>query len=423
MNTQNKNIASKFWLTMICIALSLVGCRGKEKDLGGQSGHEGHIDDRRVRTPYGSVVDNNEGHERHDEHGGVHLSDQAILEAGIEVERLEPRQLHSSLELPGTLQPHPEGEGFVGSLVEGRIKEVFADIGDRVVEGEPLCIIESPTVGEVEAEYITAQAEHLFVKADLERHKTLVSEGIGSKKELLELEARVASTSSAVWAVERTLHAYGFNEEDVKKLESNHHSGGKVTLRSPTAGSVVNCQARVGMQVAPETDLFHVVEMRRLRVKLDIPEQKIGGIGVGQDVTVISQKGQRDEHKGKIERLGGSIEHETRTVTVFATVENSSGSLRPGAFVTVRLKLAGSGLEALVVPAEAVFNDEDGDQALFIEAEPGQFKMVEVETGAKANGFVEITSGIARGDRVVVKGAFAIKSEAAKSKIGDGHNH
>ena len=351
----------------------------------------------------------------------VRLSPQGLEEAGIVVEALALRSQTSAMELPGTLLPHPDGEGFVGSLVEGRINEVFADVGDRVADGARLCTIESPTVGEAEAAYITAVADHLFVKADLERHKTLVSEGIGSKKEQLELEARLASSSSAVSATERTLHAYGFTEDDIKTLQTNQHTGGRVTLRSPISGSIISRQARVGMQVSQETDLFHIVDLKRLRVQVDIPEQKIGQLSIGTEVTIVSQNGHRSELKGKIDRIGGSIEHATRTVTAYATVDNSAGKMRPGGFVTVRIEQAGSGV--LTVPEDAVFKAGDGDQAIFVESKPGEFALREVETGAKVGGWTLITSGVSAGERVVIKGAFAIKSEFDKSKFGDGHGH
>lgn len=97
--------------------------------------------------------------------------------------------------------------------------------------------------------------------------------------------------------------------------------------------------------------------------------------------------------------------------------------MKPGAFITVLIEQTGEGHKALAVPLDAVFKDEHDDQALFVEVEPGEFVLREVETGARVGDRVEITSGVGAGERVVTKGAFAIKSEAGKSKFGDGHNH
>ena len=399
-------------LTTACLFLTMTGCIEKSK---------GSTEAKTSQT-----IDKH-GHEEeggeHKGEEGIHLLPQALEEAGIVVEPLKLRMLSSTLELPGTVLPHPQGEGFVGSLVEGRIKEIFVDVGDRVSEGEPLCVIESPTVGEAEAAFVTALAELEFVRGDLERHKILVSEGIGSQKEQLELQARLSSSSSAVSAAERTLHAYGFNEEEIKMLESNQHTGGRVTLRSPTSGNVISRDARIGMLVAPESDIFHIVNLKKLRVHVDIPEKRIGDVSKGIEVTIISQNGHLSELKGVIDRLGDSIEHETRTLTAFVTVDNPSGKLRPGAFVTVRFSVANGGQQVLAVPFDAVFKDEHGDNALFVESELGEFMLREVEIGLSVGGWIQVISGVSAGERVVTRGAFAIKSEADKSKFGHGHAH
>ena len=399
----------------------------KHDDNDGHDSHEGQDHGEKKEPKEEEVKKGHEGHDHSDNNSdehegeeGIHLLPQSVNEAGIVVESLRPRMLTATLELTGTVLPHPQGEGFVGSLAEGRIKEIFVDVGDCVSAGDALCIIETPAVGEAEASFITASAELEYVRGDLERHKILVAEGIGSQKELLELQALLSSSSSAVSAAERTLHAYGFNEEDIKMLESNHHTGGRVTLRSPITGNVIMRDARIGMQVKPESDMFHIVDLKKLRIHVDIPEQRINDVSKGIEVTIISQNGHLSELKGLIDRIGESIEYETRTLPAFVTVDNSSGKLRPGAFVTVRLAAASEVHQVLAVPLDAVFTDKHGDIALFVESEEGEFMLREVETGKQAGGWIQIVSGVLEGERVVTKGAFAIKSEAEKSGFSDG---
>jgi len=388
-----------------------------------QHGHDEH--DHAAEAHDEHAEEGHDEHEGHDERGdgGISLSPEALKDAGIVVEKLEPRILSSTLELPGEAMPHPSAEGFVGSLVEGRIKGIFVDVGDHISQGVALCIIESPAIGEAEAAYITSRAERQFLQADLERHNILISEGIGSQKEVAELQAALASSASLVSAAKITLYAYGFNKDDITSLESDQHIGGRVTLRSPTSGTLIHRDVRLGRQVTPETDLFHIVNLKKLRVHIDIPEKNICDITKGMEVTIISQNRNQNEVTGVIDRLGGSIEHETRSLTVFATVDNSAGLLFPGAFVMVRLLIGNEGHKVLAVPLEAVFKDEHGDQALFVELQRGKFKMREVETGISAGGWIEITAGVAAGERVVTIGSFAVKSEADKHKFGDGHGH
>nr|MBC8465801.1 efflux RND transporter periplasmic adaptor subunit [bacterium] len=266
-----------------CVEDSIGAIDAKTNQTGDKDEHAGHdhaAEDVKVEDEHAGH-DNAAEETSHDEEEGIRILPQAFSDAGIVVERLKPRLLSATLELSGTVLPHPKGEGFVGSLMEGRIKEIFVDIGDYVKEGAALCVIESPAVGEAEAAYITAVAELEFVKGDLERHKILVSEGIESKKGLLELEASLLSCSSKVSAAEITLQAYGFNDEDIKMLDSDQFTGGRVTLRSPTSGTVISLDVRSGMRVTPESDLIHIVNMEKLRVHVDIPEQRISEVAKG----------------------------------------------------------------------------------------------------------------------------------------------
>ncbi len=378
----------------------------------------------KVRSENLGEVENLDSHEEHiEEPGVIHLNEAALQEAQIEIEAIGLRSISACVDMPGTVTPHPESEGFIGSMVEGRVKQLDADLGDQVTIGQPLCIIESPVIGEAAAAYLTALADMEYVQKDRDRHQTLMDEGIGSIKELQELEAGLVSVKTRVDATERTLHAIGFSEEDIQSVKDGQHTGGRVVLRSPANGDVVMRQARIGMQVNTELDLFHVIDLNRLRVEIDIPEQYIHEIKPNLDITIVTQNGQVKEIQGSIERVAGKVDPETRTFTAYATILNSERILFPGAFVTIRFNIANGGTKVLALPSKAIFKDEHGDFAVFVEMEPGEFALCEVNTGSTTNGWVEITEGLSLGDRVVTQGAFAIKSESLKGQFGDGHGH
>ena len=360
----------------------------------------------------------------HDEAGQIiHLEPEVIDAAGIHAEPVTRCSMVSNIELTGTVMPHPNGEGFIGSMVEGRVKELFVDVGDRVMGGHPLCTIESPTIGEAEAAYITALAELKFLQGDVERHQTLVAEGIGSKKEQLELEAQLASCRSTVAAAERTLHAFGFTEADIDHIQDTQHTAGRVTLRSPVSGIVVERNARLGLQVTPDSDLFHVVNLKHLRIRVDVPELHIDKVETGGEVTIVTQNGCEHTDTGKIERITGIVNPDTRTVTAYVTIRVREGELMPGSFVSVIINSVEDQRDVIAVPSDAVFSDEHGDQLVYVEIEAGEFCPAEIETGRRVNGWVEILEGISEGARVVVSGAFALHSEALKGLFGDGHGH
>ena len=75
-----------------------------------------------------------------------------------------------------------------------------------------------------------------------------------------------------------------------------------------------------------------------------------------------------------------------------------------------------------MIPAEAV-QDVEGTRSVFVEEEPGRFEAKPVQTETLPDGRLNVTAGLEEGDRVVVEGAFTLKSELAKGELGEGHAH
>ncbi|MDQ6977339.1 MAG: efflux RND transporter periplasmic adaptor subunit, partial [Ghiorsea sp.] len=111
----------------------------------------------------------------------------------------------------------------------------------------------------------------------------------------------------------------------------------------------------------------------------------------------------------------------TRTVGVRLQVQNPHDVLHPGMFVTAEIESGRGDVEVLLLPEEAV-QRQGSELIVFIEEEPGHFERREVEVGKTSLGLVPILKGIKEGENVVVKGAFVLASELAKSGFAV-HNH
>jgi len=381
----------------IVIVISLIGCQGSatteriEHDEGKEEEQSAEV----------HLADEEHFHEEQ-EGDEITLSPEAMAEVGVEVIDVEAKTMTETRTYPGSVVPRPDGEALVGSLVGGRIQAVHANLGDTVSPGSPLCSVESPEIGHAQANLIKTSSRFQFVQAEVRRHRALLREKIGSQKDILRMEAELQAAEAERAAAERTLLSLGFAPEEISQCTEQHCIPGLLVLRSPIGGTVATRQVRLGQRVEPGDNLFHVVDLSRLWVRVELYEQDMNWVRIGQSAEIGPQA-----YPGRV----------TEGHVV------ADGLLIPNLFVTCRLDGDTVTAGILAVPEESIVQDEHGDWQVFIELEPGHFVPREVETGRSSSGWVEVVHGLSEGERVASRGAFFLKSEAAKSTFGHGHAH
>jgi cobalt-zinc-cadmium efflux system membrane fusion protein len=133
--------------------------------------------------------------------------------------------------------------------------------------------------------------------------------------------------------------------------------------------------------------------------------------------TVTVKAFPNEQFKGVVDYVGAIMDEATRTVKVRVVVDNKRGLLRPGMFAELTIDL-GRG-EALLVPAKAVVRDEER-QFVFVRLGERRFLRRDVQVGAMRSGRIEILDGLRSGEEIVVTGAFLLKSDILREKMGAG---
>jgi multidrug efflux pump subunit AcrA (membrane-fusion protein) len=115
--------------------------------------------------------------------------------------------------------------------------------------------------------------------------------------------------------------------------------------------------------------------------------------------------------------VGDTVNPKTRRLVVRCTIPNPDQRLKPGMFATV---IADTGAPRQVAAVSiASVQEIDGRKIVFLEQPNAAFLVREVMLGTEKDGWVEVTRGIAAGDRVVGKGSFLLKSELLKASMKD----
>jgi multidrug efflux pump subunit AcrA (membrane-fusion protein) len=168
-------------------------------------------------------------------------------------------------------------------------------------------------------------------------------------------------------------------------------------IPAPIDGFVSERTADLGEYVSPTQKVATIVRTNPLRVRIDIPEQAIPEVHVGQSVSATTSAWPDKSFSGHIARIAPSVTANSRTLTVEAEIDNSSGALKPGQFATVRI-LQPRPVPAVLVPAKAVMTDAGVSRVFVIKDGHAEQRLVQL--GVTEGDLIQLKSGVAADEKV-----------------------
>ncbi len=298
----------------------------------------------------------------------------------------------------GTVTFDPQRVAALGSRIAGRVRHVAHQEGDRVEAGDVMVEIESVEVGNAQAAIVAARARADAANANDERNRALTGYGIASAR-----DAEIAHELAIVARAELSAA-----EQRVRAMGASGGTTGVVVLTAPIGGKVVEVKVSRGQYVEPTFTVARVASLDRVWIALDVFERELGHIRPGDAVEISPQTNLGATLDGHVAQVGDVIDLETRTAPVRVVVDND-GSLRPGQSVVAKIHTKAT-KAGLVLPLEAVASI-DGKPTVFVAHDETSVEPRAVTLGARDGSHVVITSGLERGEQIVVSGVFALKSE------------
>jgi RND family efflux transporter MFP subunit len=168
-------------------------------------------------------------------------------------------------------------------------------------------------------------------------------------------------------------------------------------IPAPIDGYVTERIADLGEYVSPQQKVVTIVRTNPLRIRIDIPEQAIPEVKVGQSVSITTSAWPDKNFAGRVARIAPNVSAQSRTLTVEAEIENNNNALKPGQFATVRL-LQERAEPAVLIPARAVVNDAGVNRVYVIK--DGHAEQRLVQTGQTDGDLIEIKNGIAADEQI-----------------------
>jgi RND family efflux transporter MFP subunit len=286
----------------------------------------------------------------------------------------------------------PWQELVVGNEVSGlRVAEVAVEEGQAVRQGQLLVRLDDSVLRAQRDQYAAAleetEAALRIARQDLERTIEL-SRGQIAARQQLDQRRSAAEQAEARLSIARA------------RLIEFEARVAQTRILAPSDGVVTRRAALLGAVVQPGQEMVRLIRDGRLELNARVPELELARVRPGQEVRVLH--GER-EIAARVRDIAPTVATDTRLGTVYVALPPDSG-LRPGMFA--RAEIATGDASVLAIPIEAVVLRDGGQPAVFV-LPPGRDRVVlrPITTGARRDGMVEVRSGLAPGERVVLAGA------------------
>jgi membrane fusion protein, heavy metal efflux system len=350
--------------------------------------------------------------------GKVRLGADQIKSAGIVIATVGPREMLTTLELPGEVKSDDTRVAHVVPTLQGVVTEVTKKAGDTVAKGELMAVLSSRELAGAKSAYLAAAHHVEFLRVALEREEALWKKKISAEREYLEAKRLLDEAQLEEQLAGQRLVAIGVPSGALRSLATAPpESLPRFEIRAPLGGTVVARDVTVGETVTAEERLFTVADLSTVWVDVMVYATDLGAVRQGQEATVISTDLGR-EITGRISFIGPLVGQETRAATARIVLPNPGGLWRPGLFVNVRLTR-----ESVVIPIavalEGIQTFRDW-QVVFVKY-GDWFEARPLKLGRRDGQFVEVLEGLVAGDQYASVNSFAIKAEIGK--LGATHDH
>ena len=300
----------------------------------------------------------------------------------------------------------------IGVRVAGRIDRYLVEEGSRVSAGDPLVQLDAreyrATVERTAANVRLAEAEAVLAKQKLERAEKLFRSGVMSKEELDIRRAEGDTAAARVGTAKADL--------DAARVALEY-----TTLRAPRSGVILAKFKEVGEIAVPggfsgSGDLIRMANLEDLRGQVDVTEAELAKIRMGQRAEVVPDAYPDKHYAAHVVKLYPQVDKQKGTLRVEVQIEKLDENLWPDMSARITFLEPLQGAPAVLVPRSAVRQGPQGTYTWVLE--DGHVRRTPITTGPDFADQVQVTSGLAGGERVVVGDAPALEDGQTVREAG-----
>ena len=308
----------------------------------------------------------------------------------VEVSAVLEKMVVTRVELVGTAEPW--SETVVASEEAGLVRKMFVDEGDKVQQGQTLCIQDASqlklNVEAARAMVAEAEANQKRAARELERLKRLYSINSVSKKAYEDAQFEAEAALKRV--VRLQVELYTLLDQMKKKV-----------IYAPVTGSVVARHTLAGQWLGKGDPVVTLTVLNPIRVMVPVPERYVSSVNKDDAATVTFDALPGRTFKGVINAIIPKADPGTRSFPVRIGISNPDGTIKAGMLGRATFSV-GNPHKALLVPKDALVLSGAGKSVYVINDETAH--LVQIETGPSHGSLIEVEGDLKAGQKVVIRG-------------------
>ena len=334
----------------------------------------------------------------------VKMTDAQIQSAGIQVGKLEKKDISTILKVNGTVDVPPQSLVSVSMPLGGYLKSTHLLPGMYVKKGEVIATMEDQQYIQLQQDYLVTKSNLEYAASEYNRQKELYETKSSSEKVFQQARMEYDNQKIALRALAEKMELIHLNPD--KLTESNISN--TVQIYAPISGFVSAVKMNIGRYVTGTDVLFELINPSDIHLNLRVFEKDIENLSIGQSVMAYTLHQPDKKYPCEIMLISQALSDD-RTAEVHCHFEKYDKILLPGMYLNAEIAVKNH--NAWVVPEDAVVIFE-GKSFLFVAVSKNEYKMTLIETGVMEAGSIEIKNAETLSDvEIVTAGAYTILME------------
>jgi membrane fusion protein, heavy metal efflux system len=337
---------------------------------------------------------------------GITIPDGSPLRDKLTVAAVGEKEIKRNLVLPAVVEADPARLIKVLPPLSGRVTQLKVQLGEEVVRGQPLAVLDSPDLATAYADYDRARVLLGLALKNRDRLRDLARSGGAALREQQQAETDGVTAEVENQRAEARLRQIGVDPGSPDKSRT-------VTIAAPVSGSVIDLAVAPGALWNDATaPLMTVADLSTVWVTANVPEKDTSLVAKGQQVDIVFAAYPGEVFNGQVLFVSNVLDPDTRRTKVRINIQNEAMRFKPGMFANATFFSPSQTMP--VVPTSALVLKDDVTQ-VFVEVSPAQaggtpaapgitFKALPVAVGFEQGDVAVVQSGLKAGDRVVVRG-------------------